>query len=62
MKRFSEAFAVMKKELRSYFYSPIAYIVITLFTAFTGFFFFKDFFYFNQAEMRNMFQFLPLML
>lgn len=62
MKRFSEALAVMKKELRGYFSSPIAYIVITVFLVFTGFFFFKDFFYFNQAEMRNLFQLLPLML
>ncbi|TFH41185.1 MAG: ABC transporter [Chrysiogenales bacterium] len=52
----------MKKELMIYFYTPIAYIVITVFLAVTGFFFFKDFFYFNQAEMRGFFQFLPLIL
>jgi len=54
--------AIMKKELMTYFYTPIAYIVITAFLIVTGFFFFKDFFYFNQAEMRGFFQFLPLVL
>ncbi|PKL19351.1 MAG: ABC transporter [Spirochaetae bacterium HGW-Spirochaetae-5] len=62
MKRFSVLHAIIKKELKSYFNSPIAYIVITIFLVFTGFFFFKDFFYFNQAEMRNLFQLMPLML
>jgi ABC-2 type transport system permease protein len=57
-----EPLAVMKKELMTYFYTPIAYIVITAFLIVTGFFFFKDFFYFNQAEMRAFFQFLPLIL
>jgi ABC-2 type transport system permease protein len=51
----------MKKELRSYFVSPIAYIVITIFLIFTGFFFFKDFFYYNQAKMRSLFELLPMM-
>lgn len=62
MERFSEMRAIMTKELKSYFNSPIAYIVITIYLVFTGFFFFKDFFYFNQAEMRNLFQMMPLML
>jgi ABC-2 type transport system permease protein len=57
-----EPLAIMKKELMTYFFTPIAYIVITVFLAITGFFFFKDFFYFNQAEMRGFFQFLPLAL
>lgn len=61
MERFNSQLTIMKKELRSYFASPIAYIVITIFLIFTGFFFFKDFFYFNQAEMRNLFQLLPIM-
>jgi ABC-2 type transport system permease protein len=60
--KFSEIFAVMKKDLNSYFNSPIAYIVITIFLVFVGFFFFKDFFFFNQAEMRSLFQLMPLML
>ena len=62
MERFSEMFAVMKKDLRDYFNSPIAYIVITIFLVFVGFFFFKDFFFYNQAEMRSFFQLMPLML
>ena len=57
-----EPLVIMKKELMTYFYTPIAYIVITAFLIVTGFFFFKDFFYFNQAEMRGFFQFLPLVL
>ena len=57
----TEVKAITRKELRGYFGSPIAYIVITIFLIFTGFFFFKDFFYVNQAEMRNLFQLLPLM-
>jgi ABC-2 type transport system permease protein len=57
-----EPLAIMKKELMTYFYTPIAYIVITAFLIVTGIFFFKDFFYYNQAEMRGFFQFLPLIL
>jgi len=57
-----EPVAIMEKELMTYFYTPIAYIVITAFLVVTGIFFFKDFFYFNQAEMRGFFQLLPLIL
>ena len=60
--KFKEMFAVMKKDLNDYFNSPIAYIVITIFLVFVGFFFFKDFFFYNQAEMRSLFQLMPLML
>ena len=59
--RHREALTIMKRELRAYFVSPVAYIVTAIFLVFTGFFFFKDFFYFKQAEMRNFFQLLPLM-
>jgi ABC-2 type transport system permease protein len=52
---------IMKKELRSYFVSPIAYIVITLFLAITGALFFPTFFLYNQAEMRMFFEILPLL-
>lgn len=61
MKRFKGIYIVAKKELNSYFAGPIAYIVISIFLMFTGFSFFKDFFYFNQAEMRGLFQLLPVL-
>ncbi len=61
-----EPLAIMKKELMSYFYTPIAYIVIIIFLGVTGAFFFQilngGFFYAGQAEMRSFFQFLPLIL
>ncbi|MBN1534816.1 MAG: ABC transporter permease subunit [Spirochaetes bacterium] len=60
MRKYREALIIMRKELRGMFTTPIAYIVMTIFLIATGFFFFKDFFYFNQAEMRNFFQLLPL--
>ena len=62
MEKFNETLTVMKKDLRDYFNSPIAYIVITIFLVFVGFFFFKDFFFYNQAEMRSFFQLMPLIL
>lgn len=61
MKKFKGIYTVAGKELNSYFSGPVAYIVITIFLIFTGFSFFKDFFYFNQAEMRSLFQLLPLL-
>ncbi|MGL4368485.1 MAG: ABC transporter permease [Spirochaetota bacterium] len=51
---------IMKKELKSYFVSPIAYIVITLFLLFTGILFFSTFFLYDRAELRGFFQILPL--
>lgn len=60
MRNFREAIIIMRKEIRGLFTTPVAYIVMTIFLVATGFFFFKDYFYFNQAEMRNFFQLLPL--
>jgi ABC-2 type transport system permease protein len=48
-----------KKEMRSFFDSPIAYIVITIFLLITGWFFFSDLFLINQASMRNLFGIVP---
>lgn len=48
-----------KKELRSFFDSPIAYIVITIFLLISGWFFFNDLFLVNQASMRNLFGIVP---
>ncbi|MBN2040144.1 MAG: ABC transporter permease subunit [Spirochaetes bacterium] len=50
---------IMKKELMSYYTTPIAYIVISVFLVVTGWFFFSTFFLFNQAELREFFKLLP---
>jgi ABC-2 type transport system permease protein len=51
--------AIFKKELKSFFNSPIAYIYTTVFLAFMGWFFFRSFFVIGQAEMRLFFNILP---
>lgn len=52
---------IFKKEFRSYFVSPIAYIVISIFLVVMGWFFFSTFFLFNQASLRTFFGLLPIM-
>jgi ABC-2 type transport system permease protein len=51
---------IFKKEFKSYFVSPIAYIVISIFLLVTGWFFFSTFFLYNQANLRSFFNLLPL--
>jgi ABC-2 type transport system permease protein len=51
---------IMGKELKDFFISPIAYIVISVFLLVTGWLFFSTFFVYNQADMRNFFNLLPL--
>jgi ABC-2 type transport system permease protein len=51
---------IFKKEFRTYFVSPIAYIVISIFLIVIGCFFFSTFFLFNQAALRNFFILLPM--
>lgn len=51
---------ILQKELKDYFVTPIAYIVITIFLVVTGWFFFSTFFLYNQASLRNFFNLLPL--
>ena len=51
---------ILNKELKDYFISPIAYIVIAIFLLVVGWFFFTTFFYFNQADLRNFFDLLPV--
>ena len=53
-------FHIFAKELRDYFVSPIAYIVISIFLLVTGWFFFTPFFLFNQANLRDFFALLPI--
>ena len=51
---------ICNKELKDYFISPISYIVISIFLLVTGWFFFATFFYYNQADLRNFFDLLPI--
>ena len=55
-----QAVNIFRKEFRSYFVSPIAYIVIAIFLLVTGWFFFTTFFLFGQANLRNFFSLLPI--
>lgn len=50
---------IARKELKDYFISPIAYIVISIFLLLIGWFFFSTFFLVGQASMRSFFSLLP---
>jgi len=54
-------FTLFKKELMSYFNSPIAYVFIAVFLVAGNWLFFKTFFVYQQATMRGYFSFLPWM-
>lgn len=56
------AIIIMKRELKSYFSGPIAYIVSGLFLIINGFLFFSTFFLNNSANLRSFFANLPLLL
>ncbi|MBI2061336.1 MAG: ABC transporter permease [Nitrospirae bacterium] len=51
--------AIARREFLTYFNSPIAYVFITVFLAFSTWLFFRSFFLFGQAEMRSFFVLLP---
>jgi len=53
--------AIFGRELSTYLYSPIAYIVTGLFLVFSGIFLFSTFFLVNRAELRGFFSLLPLL-
>jgi ABC-2 type transport system permease protein len=55
----SKAINIFRREFNSYFVSPIAYIVISIFLLVMGWFFFLTFFAHNQASLRNFFNLLP---
>ena len=55
-----QVFHIFRKEFKSYFVSPIAYIVITIFLLVNGWFFFSTFFLYGQATLRNFFNLLPV--
>ncbi|MCP4263579.1 MAG: ABC transporter permease subunit [Planctomycetes bacterium] len=54
--------AVFKRELKSYFTTPLAYVFLVIFLFFSGYLTFKEgFFEMRQADMRAFFMNLPLM-
>ncbi len=52
---------IFNKEFKDYFISPIAYIVIAIFMAVTGWLFFSTFFIYGQVELRRFFDLLPFL-
>jgi ABC-2 type transport system permease protein len=55
-----QATHIFSKEIRTYFVSPIGYIVISVFLLAMAWFFFLAFFINNQASLRHFFTLLPL--
>jgi len=55
----SPALVISRREIRTYFNSPVAYIVVTVFTVISSYLFFSQLFAQKQAELREMFQFMP---
>ncbi|MCK5056689.1 MAG: ABC transporter permease subunit [Candidatus Aminicenantes bacterium] len=51
---------IFKKEFKTYFISPIAYIVISIFLLIIGWLFFSTFFLNRQANMSRFFSMLPI--
>jgi ABC-2 type transport system permease protein len=58
----SRIWGLAKKELYSYFYSPIAYVVMVVYLGVAGWFFFSRFFLFGQLELRGYFETAPALL
>jgi ABC-2 type transport system permease protein len=57
---FQNILPIFRRELRSYFNSPVAYVVIVVFLAIIGWFFTSNLFLVNVASMRIVFELVPL--
>jgi ABC-2 type transport system permease protein len=55
----SPALVISRREIRTYFNSPVAYIVVTVFTVISSYLFFSQLFAQKQADLRQLFQFMP---
>jgi gliding motility-associated transport system permease protein len=60
MNSLSNVAPIYKRELRSYFNSPAAYVVIIVFLAVLGWFFTSNLFLANVASLRVVFELVPL--
>jgi len=56
----SNVLPIYRRELRSYFNSPVAYVVIVVFLAIIGWFFTSNLFLMNVASLRIVFELVPL--
>lgn len=54
-------YPIFQRELRSYFHSPVAYVVIVVFLAILGWFFTSNLFLMNVASLRIVFELVPLL-
>lgn len=61
MNKLMNIHTVFKREFQSFFNSPVAYIVITVFLLFSGWLFFQQFFLVGQASMRPLFGLIPVL-
>jgi ABC-2 type transport system permease protein len=52
---------IFRRELRYYFHSPVAYVVIVVFLAILGWFFTNNLFLMNVASLRIVFELVPLL-
>ena len=59
---FSNIKTIFLKELRSYFNSPVAYIVIVVFLSILGWFFSSNLFLMNLSSVRIVFEITPFLL
>ncbi|MBT4482808.1 MAG: ABC transporter permease [Candidatus Latescibacteria bacterium] len=50
---------IFRREISSYFFSPVAYIVISVFLLIVGWFFSSELFLANEASLRSVFSFTP---
>jgi len=57
---FSNIFTIYRREIRSYFNSPVAYVVIVVFLAIIGWFFTSNLFLMNVASLRIVFELVPI--
>jgi len=55
-------FAICKREFASYFNSPVAYLVVSVYIILSGSLFFNELFLQGQADMRGFFGIAPLLL
>ena len=60
--RYRVTSALFRRELSSFFQTPIAYVVGVIFLAVSAFLFFSVFFVYDRAEMRQFFGSLPLFM